>query len=411
MTMAEGFLARALGNINITDFARMYLGKRHALVTGSPDRFSHLIDWGDVEAMLEDRYYAAEQVLIKKDGAGGGILSAYPELRTISRHDPTYIDTAAVTERLREGATLICNNVCDRVRMVADVCADIQYELGCRAWANAYIAPPSSTSGFGRHFDNHDVLVVQVDGAKRWTLYESDKTYPIDERFDPSTSSDAILWTGQVNAGDMLFVPRGVWHDVGNCGEASLHLTIGIETDRAVDFLRFVVDASTTLAPLLRTDIPYDDDPETLSHYLDLLRREMVSRIDEKSLEAFKEYQTAQLTTAPRFSLPFALRPNPEPLPSGAIIKAVRRDLDAKRVLGDDLVVGRGRRGVRLPATVSPLIDILAERAGIEMTLVDLGKFWEGDTDDFQNAVRQLVNTGLVQLVPEQEAVSIDAAD
>ena len=36
---------------------------------------------------------------------------------------------------------------------------------------NAYLSPPSAR-GLELHFDFHDVFVLQLDGAKRWRVWE-----------------------------------------------------------------------------------------------------------------------------------------------------------------------------------------------------------------------------------------------
>jgi ribosomal protein L16 Arg81 hydroxylase len=42
-----------------------------------------------------------------------------------------------------------------------------------RLTANAYISF-GDMSGFGVHNDDHDVLVVQIDGRKKWRFFKSE---------------------------------------------------------------------------------------------------------------------------------------------------------------------------------------------------------------------------------------------
>ena len=50
-------------------------------------------------------------------------------------------------------------------------CRDLADELGHATQCNAYVTPPGS-QGFAPHHDTHDVFVLQVDGHKRWNIYE-----------------------------------------------------------------------------------------------------------------------------------------------------------------------------------------------------------------------------------------------
>lgn len=44
--------------------------------------------------------------------------------------------------------------------------------------ANLY-ASWSVTEGFGVHWDDHDTVVIQLDGAKRWWIYGTTRPFPL----------------------------------------------------------------------------------------------------------------------------------------------------------------------------------------------------------------------------------------
>jgi len=90
------------------------------------------------------------------------------------------------------------------------------------------------------HYDNHDVIVLQVKGDKAWRLYEA----PIHlvfqgERFepgvyDPGKTTDSFT----LNAGDALYIPRGQMHEaVGGSQGPSLHITVGIMAKTWTDLI------------------------------------------------------------------------------------------------------------------------------------------------------------------------------
>ncbi|MGN5478874.1 JmjC domain-containing protein [Cupriavidus basilensis] len=55
----------------------------------------------------------------------------------------------------------------------------------------------------------------------------------------PNEISGSQFWSGR---GDILFVPKGTWHDVVAIGEPSLHLTISIVYATVSDYARWLLD-------------------------------------------------------------------------------------------------------------------------------------------------------------------------
>ena len=51
------------------------------------------------------------------------------------------------------------------------VCSTLQEFLGSMVGANMYLTPPG-TQGFAPHYDDVEVFILQLEGKKRWRLYE-----------------------------------------------------------------------------------------------------------------------------------------------------------------------------------------------------------------------------------------------
>lgn len=93
----------------------------------------------------------------------------------------------------------------------------------CIAW--------TSTEGFGVHWDDHDTIVVQLDGAKRWRIYGTTRPYPLYRDIeDPGEAPTEPVADLVLHPGDVLYVPRGAWHAVcADQGVRSLHVTCGLQ--------------------------------------------------------------------------------------------------------------------------------------------------------------------------------------
>lgn len=110
-------------------------------------------------------------------------------------------------------------------------------------FANAYLTPPSS-QGFGIHYDDHCVLVLQLAGTKRWSVAATD--YPLPVERCTQLLPDEILRTPlleiELRAGDLLYVPRGFPHVARCTDQMSLHVAFGINAVTWSALLRRMAD-------------------------------------------------------------------------------------------------------------------------------------------------------------------------
>lgn len=92
------------------------------------------------------------------------------------------------------------------------------------------------------HNDDHDVIILQLDGRKEWTFLKnpvSGKATVWDFR-DPTAAEhrESIV----ASAGDVLYIPKGTWHNVISLNERSLHLTVSVVYPTIADFLMWCID-------------------------------------------------------------------------------------------------------------------------------------------------------------------------
>lgn len=132
---------------------------------------------------------------------------------------------------LDEGATLILDqaNVFDPTMEVA--CRALQWWSHERVQVNAYLTT-NDAAGFPLHWDDHDVVIVQLAGEKEWEVRGTSRPAPMYRDADPnSTPTDEIVWSGVMRTGDVMHIPRGHWHQATRTGSGSgksLHVTFGV---------------------------------------------------------------------------------------------------------------------------------------------------------------------------------------
>ncbi|MGI9001609.1 MAG: JmjC domain-containing protein [Pseudonocardia sp.] len=156
-------------------------------------------------------------------------------------------DMHSLARLAREGFTAVLDalDVFDPTMEVA--CRSLQWWSRERVQVNAYLTTQDA-SGFPLHFDDHDVLIVQLAGLKTWEVRGNARAVPMYRDAEPNTTpSEHIVWSGAMRAGDVMHIPRGYWHQAtrDDCGAGlSLHVTFGFVKRTGVDWLAWAADRS-----------------------------------------------------------------------------------------------------------------------------------------------------------------------
>ena len=101
-------------------------------------------------------------------------------------------------------------------------------EVACRSWqwwarervqVNTYLTT-QDTSGFTLHWDDHDVIIVQLAGEKSWDVRTPSRPVPIYRDAAPNSEpSNEHVWSGTLTAGDVMHIPRGYWHQASRTNQ------------------------------------------------------------------------------------------------------------------------------------------------------------------------------------------------
>ncbi|HWT13184.1 MAG TPA: cupin domain-containing protein [Allosphingosinicella sp.] len=149
------------------------------------------------------------------------------------------VSSVAVAEHYMRGATIILPHLHDSMFNLGEFCRSLEEVFSCHVQTNIYLTP-SGNQGFPPHYDNHDVFVMQIAGAKAWRLYGAPVETPYrGEQFQVDRHEPGeVTETFTLSAGDCVYIPRGLMHDAENVGdEPSLHITVGLITKTWADLL------------------------------------------------------------------------------------------------------------------------------------------------------------------------------
>lgn len=168
------------------------------------------------------------------------------------------ISRAVVAEEYLRGATIILPQFHESTFNLGEFCRALEEVFTCHVQTNIYLTP-SGNQGFPPHYDNHDVFVMQVSGAKAWRLYGAPVETPFrGERFELGRhEAGEVTQEFTLNPGDCLYLPRGLMHDAENVGEEpSLHVTVGLITKTWADLLLESISELALESPDFRRSLP-----------------------------------------------------------------------------------------------------------------------------------------------------------
>lgn len=143
-----------------------------------------------------------------------------------------------------EGCTIIINDIHRLSPALGALCIALEATLNHRVTAGTY-ATPRGSQGFGEHFDIMDAVILQIEGSKSWKLWSPEHELPLEEskanRFAHHVASTQAQINVELEAGDLLYVPRGWIHSASTTSHPSLHITVGIHLVRWKDVVQQVL--------------------------------------------------------------------------------------------------------------------------------------------------------------------------
>ncbi|KQV20852.1 MULTISPECIES: cupin domain-containing protein [unclassified Kitasatospora] len=293
-------------------FLAQALHRSYAVFPADDANCAPLLSWGDLNTILATHRMEPPRLRLSQDGETVP-LHRYSAPIT-NRRGVTWnrVHPAELHARLAEGASLVVDAIDEIHPPIGAAAEALERFLGTPVQTNAY-ASWTEKEGFGRHWDDHDVVVVQQHGAKRWRLWEPTRTAPTfrdvesPEEPDGEPVADIVL-----HPGDVLYLPRGWWHAVtADQGTESLHLTFGLVTHTGGGLIGWLVDQMQA-DTIMRLDVPRHAEPAEKSAYRNALQAAMTTALSDPALID----RWADSTDTTHFGRPAPSLPYVEALPA-----------------------------------------------------------------------------------------------
>ncbi len=198
------------------------------------------------------------------------------------------LDLARAREGFADGYTIVLNGLEQYVRALASLSHSLEVELNFPTRVNGYVTPPEST-GFVPHYDPHDVLILQIQGSKIWRLSDGADVPPHEmlRREGVTTAGLPLPTQVRLEAGDVLYVPRGRVHAAETASEPSIHLTVGIHAPTVLTLIGHVLHSLSLQDDRLHALLPprHLDDPGVRAGLGDVIS-DIVGTIENPSVIA-----------------------------------------------------------------------------------------------------------------------------
>jgi len=242
-------LADILAPLSPERFFAEYYDQQPLHLPGAAEKFAAVLDWGGINRLLGMTHIWSERSL-KLVLDSTTIPPAQYSQSAMSRDGATTLQpiAAKVQEWVARGASVVMNDVDSLTPGLAGVSAALEGAGLGKAQANVYISWQSHKA-FHAHYDTHDVWAVQVEGEKTWNIWEGRAEWPVPHaifRGQPQEfhekAKGALRFKAHLKKGDLLYLPRGWYHDALAEAPNSVHIAYGVHAPMGVDFMGLLTE-------------------------------------------------------------------------------------------------------------------------------------------------------------------------
>ena len=239
--------------VSAARFFQDYYEQKPLVVEGHPAKFKSLLSITEIDRFLATTTPYHPDVFLTDAARELKI----EDFTVASSEPPGRIDLARAYQLFGTGATIVLNQMHERLPQLADLCRVVEHAFSHHFQTNIYLSPPNA-QGFKTHFDSHDVFVLQVSGSKHWTVYNTLIELPLaGQAFEPEKHvAGGPTREFVLNAGDLFYCPRGLFHSARSTDEASLHITLGLVGKTWADVLAEALSEACLQSPVFRANLP-----------------------------------------------------------------------------------------------------------------------------------------------------------
>lgn len=305
--------ADLIAPITPDEFFAEYYGQKPLHIPGESEKFASVMSWNGLnQALAINAFWTKDNLKLYQDIAPVAVedyCRSVPGLGApVMRPNPDLVKS-----QMSRGASLVLNSIdtlTPGIQAVADV---LERTLLGYTQLNLYCSF-AGHKAFDSHFDTHEVFSLHTEGEKTWDIYEGRLDNPVHHSTFLDLTADQhrhnrreLMMEVHMTPGDLLYLPRGQYHDALASSEGTLHLTFGVIPLRGLDVFELLEDEAIADS-LFRQDLPRvadDGGAQDLGKRLGALANRLSDMMQEPSfLEAAIQLQKRRRGTRGTYVLP-----------------------------------------------------------------------------------------------------------
>ncbi len=299
MTMT---LADLLAPVTPERFFAEFHDRQPLHVRGTPEKFAAVLSWRGLNRLLDMTHaWSSHSLQLYVDG--NRIPAEQYCVRATGRDANEALMqpvVARVQEWVRRGASIVMNDVDSLGPGLAAVSAALEAAGLGKAQGNVYISW-QSIKAFPAHYDTHDVWAVQVEGEKTWNVWEGRADWPIAHpvfrapgQAQHEQAKRGLRAKVLMKPGDLLYLPRGWYHDALAEAPASVHIAYGVHAPLGMDLMNILVERALYEVEF-RKPLPRQDGSAAAKFALTSRAAQLGQRVaelcrDPKVMEVLERY-------------------------------------------------------------------------------------------------------------------------
>ncbi len=337
-------------NISSAQFHQEYLYQKPMVFKGAVKNID--IGWKEINELYQRANPMDPQFKFRK----GPMIpkEAYVEAFEDVGRTRYRFNKAAVYQYLKEGATLVYNRI-NNESFADDLAKQVAQFAQAQTIVSGYLAFGSDSS-YGNHWDTRDVFAVQLIGKKHWPLSAPNFDMPLymQQAKDmphiprPEKADMEVV----LEAGDVLYIPRGWWHNPMPMGCETFHLAIGTFPPNGYNYMEWLMKKVPEIASLRQSFRGWEADKGNIQ---DMAQQVAGLIASPESYESFMQAFLGDQRVDSPFMMECFGNPHSDGLPDDALLRLNAVDistLEKGYVIANGTKINVDEEGIKVLETL-----------------------------------------------------------
>lgn len=303
MSEQQMTFARLIAPMGVDEFFDQYYEKKPVHIKGAADKASDVCNWDDFNELVARTGIWSDQtfkmVIDTERVPPQGYCERAPGRDGMMVMVPS---SPKVQKQMDAGASIVLDLIETLTPGIRSVTEALEMALATRVSCNAYCSQ-NQRRAFPSHFDSMEVFALHIEGEKVWRVYEGRFEDPLEmpgydhTSFAPDYHERAkgeLMMEVHMKPGDLLYLPKGWYHDALASSDACLHLSFSTAQTTGLNFINWLARGLDE-EPLFRKPMPPHDDVAAHTAHINALKETLAEIMGREDIHAqFREEQRSK---------------------------------------------------------------------------------------------------------------------